>query len=106
MEAIHPVSQDQIDSETEVLAEAMKDQLRNDVTSWKAARSEETARRADISVPVVKPVPVKSTSRVRQTKAVNVAVQPVDDRKKPFGMSYDGMSQADYITYMISRGAR
>jgi hypothetical protein len=26
--------------------------------------------------------------------------------KKPFGMSYDGTSRADYIKQMISRGAR
>ena len=27
-------------------------------------------------------------------------------QKKPFSMSYDGVTQADYITYMIARGTR
>jgi hypothetical protein len=83
--------------------DAMKDQLRDDVTSWRAERSETAAREsAELTVPVVKPAP-KAAPRARKAAA---PAQPVDVKKKPFGMSYDGMSQADYITYMISRGAR
>jgi hypothetical protein len=91
--------------QSDAQSDAMNDQLRSDVASWKASRSEETARRADISVPVSKPVTSRPT-RPRATKAVTVTPLATDGKKKPFGMSYDGMSQADYITYMISRGAR
>jgi hypothetical protein len=86
-------------------SEAMKDQLRNDVSSWKAARTEEMNRGVAVSAPVAKPTAHKPVARTRTAKPA-VAITPVEAKKKPFGMSYDGMSQADYITYMISRGAR
>jgi hypothetical protein len=39
-------------------------------------------------------------------KDVAAEVKPASSEKKPFGMSYDGTSRADYIKLMISRGAR
>ncbi len=106
MSTLPAADQDQLDAESTVSAEAMKDQLRNDVTNWKAARSEESGRRADIAVPVSKPAAAKPTARTRQPKQIQVETKSAEVKKKPFGMSYDGMSNADYITYMISRGAR
>jgi hypothetical protein len=88
-------------------ADAMKDQLRKDVASWSATRSGESARQAiEFSVPAViqpSPPPVK---RVRRPVPVPSGVKPDFARKKPFGMSYDGVTAADNITYMIARGAR
>ncbi len=93
----------QSDLEAEAQSAAMKDQLRSDVANWKAGRSEENAFRTEQSVPVAKAPATKPAARPRAPKAAAV----VDGgKKKPFGMSYDGMSQADYITYRISRGAR
>ena len=87
--------------------DAMNDHLRNDVASWRAARSEPVTRKsAGASVPAVRaPVP-KPAARAKQTKPAAAAAESAAVKKKPFGMSYDGMTQADYITYMISRGAR
>lgn len=88
-------------------SKAMNDQLRSDVTSWKAARSETAARQsAELGTAVARPPAAKQPSRAKQAKPAAAAAQLADVKKKPFGMSYDGMSQADYITYMISRGAR
>jgi len=94
-----------IDADTR--SEALNDKLRNDASSWMAARSDSNPREsAERSIAVVRAPAAKPTTRARHTKAAPAATQPADVKKKPFGMSYDGMSQADYITYMISRGAR
>ena len=96
----------QSDLQDDIQSAAMNEQLRSDVASWKASRSEEAARRSEFSVPIVKPPSAKPATRPKA--ATTVAVAPPSDggKKKPFGMSYDGMTQADYITYRISRGAR
>jgi hypothetical protein len=102
-EADHP------EGEPDSQVDAMKDQLRKDVASWSAARSGASAREAgEFSVPVAQvarqpsPQPAK---RVRRAKPASPEVKP-PGQKKPFGMSYDGVTQADYITYMIARGTR
>jgi hypothetical protein len=87
-------------------SDAMKDQLRGDVASWMAARSEAAGQGpVERTVPAVRP-PTPKPPRARNAKPAPAATESAAVKKKPFGMSYDGMSQADYITYMISRGAR
>jgi hypothetical protein len=108
--SVTPTSKpDHLDGDPEDQVDAMKDQLRKDVASWSAARSGVSVREAaEFSVPVVQvaqqpsPQPPK---RVRRAKPVLAEVTPSGE-KKPFRMSYDGVTQADYITYMISRGTR
>jgi hypothetical protein len=100
-----PRDDDEREAEAELRSDAMSDQLRNDVSSWKAARSEELHRGIPQAAPVTKPAP-KPAARPRAAKPAAAAALPADEKKKPFGMSYDGMTQADYITYRISRGAR
>lgn len=85
-------------------ADAMKDQLRKDVASWREGRADGSlAREAELSVAVAKPVPAP---RARRAKPATASPEPETAKKKPFGMSYDGSTNADYINYMISRGAR
>jgi hypothetical protein len=98
-----------LDEETERQARAMKDQLRRDVASWSAARSEGSARGAaeEITVPITKPTPVQPSARVkRPTPASPDVNKAASGPKKPFSMSYDGVTAKDYITYMLARGAR
>ena len=98
---------DRSDGEADRQANAMKDQLRKDVASWSAARTEGSARQAaELSVPVAKQPSLQPARRVKRTKPVSAEVKPASGAKKPFGMSYDGIPNADYITYMIKRGAR
>jgi hypothetical protein len=89
--------------------DAMRDQLRKDVASWSAARSGASAREAgEFNVPVAQVArqpSLRPAKRVRRAKSVLPEVKPTG-QKKPFGMSYDGVTQADYITYMIARGTR
>jgi len=88
-------------------ADAMKDQLRKDVASWREGRSEGSSRDAtDLSVAVARSIVPPTTARMKRSKPVAPASKPATAEKKPFGMSYDGTSRADYIKLMISRGAR
>jgi hypothetical protein len=92
--------------EADEQADAMKDQLRKDVASWSAGRSEESALKAtEVSVQMAKPA-AQLVKRVKRAKPAATDVKPAATGKKPFSMSYDGVTEADYITYMIARGAR
>jgi hypothetical protein len=100
---------DRPDDEPDRQADAMKDQLRKDVASWSAARSGASTRQADeFNVPVVQAVrqpSLQPAKRVRRAKPIAPEAKPLA-LKKPFSMSYDGVTQEDYITYMIARGTR
>jgi hypothetical protein len=92
----------QVDDE----ADAMKDQLRKDVASWREDRSDGSARGAELSVAVTRSIVPPTTARMKRAKPATPEVKPTSTEKKPFGMSYDGTSRQDYIKLMISRGAR
>nr|WP_294503576.1 hypothetical protein [uncultured Rhodopila sp.] len=92
------------ETEADQLSDAMKDQLRKDVASWREGRVDGSPHQAtELSVAVAKPAPAP---RVRRAKPAAAVAEPETAKKKPFGMSYDGSTNADYINYMISRGAR
>jgi hypothetical protein len=93
----------QVDDE----ADAMKDQLRKDVASWREGRADGSARGAtELSVAVTRSIVPPTTARMKRAKTVTPEVKSATTEKKPFGMSYDGTSRQDYIKLMISRGAR
>jgi hypothetical protein len=81
-------------------SDAMKDQLRKDVATWSAARSGDSRELA------TKQVPTPAVPRApRQKKLVQpVVVAPAE--KKPFKMSYDGMTDRDFMAHRIKLGAR
>jgi hypothetical protein len=88
-------------------ADAMKDRLRKDVASWREGRSDASSRQAtDLSVAVTRSIVPPTTAKMKRAKPVTAEAKPAGTEKKPFGMSYDGTSRADYIKLMISRGAR
>ena len=87
--------------------DAMKDQLRKDVASWREGRSDTPARHAtDLSVAVARSIVPPTNAQMKRAKPAPVETKPTATGKKPFGMSYDGTSRADYIKLMMSRGAR
>jgi hypothetical protein len=93
----------QVDDE----ADAMKDQLRKDVASWREGRSDGSTRGAtELSVAVTRSIVPPTTARMKRAKPATPEIKPTSTEKKPFGMSYDGTSRQDYIKLMISRGAR
>jgi hypothetical protein len=99
---------DHPDGEADRNADMMRDQLRKDVESWSAARSGAPARQAaEVSVPGARQPSLQPAKRARPPRPVSPDVAKTESGpKKPFSMSYDGVTDADYITYMISRGTR
>jgi hypothetical protein len=93
--------QSEPDAETDRQADAMKDQLRKDVASWSAARSNDTPEQ-----PIARPAKPPAVRAVRQKAKPVEAAQPVLTEKKPFKMSYDGTTDRDYIAQRIKLGAR
>jgi len=88
-------------------ADALKDQLRKDVASWREGRADGADRQStELSVAVTRSIVPPTNARMKRAKPVAPVAKAESDQKKPFGMSYDGTSRADYIKLMIARGAR
>jgi hypothetical protein len=87
--------------------DALKDQLRKDVASWREGRADGSSRQAtELSVAVARSIVPPTSAKMKRAKPVVAETKVGTAEKKPFGMSYDGTSRADYIKLMISRGAR
>jgi hypothetical protein len=87
--------------------ESMHDQLRKDVRSWSAARTEESSRAAEeFRVPIAQPAKPTTSVRTKPAAPATAEVKPTAKTKRPFSMSYDGVTTAEHIAYRISRGAR
>ncbi len=86
-------------------ASAMNDRLRKEVSSWREGRSDGTSRQAtELSVAVTKHIVPPTNAKMKRAKPVAEPEKPaVPEAKKPFGMSYDGMSRGDYVKYMAAR---
>jgi len=103
-----PYSQDgDLEQGADRQADAMKAQLRKDVASWSKARND-TAEQliVETSAQPVRQTSLLSAAKPRKSKRAASAVKTIPLGTKPFSMSYDGGSTADYIQYMIDRGAR
>ena len=88
-------------------ADAMKNKLGKDVASWREGRADGSARQAtDLNVAVKRSIVPPTNAKLRRARPAAAEAKPAPAEKKPFGMSYDGTSRADYIKLMISRGAR
>ena len=103
-----PYSQDgDLEQGADRQADAMKAQLRKDVASWSKARNETSRaahRRAKCATGQAPSL--LSAAKPKKSKRAASAVQTAPLSTKPFSMSYDGGTTADYIQYMIDRGAR
>ena len=103
-----PYSQDgDLEQGADRLADAMKAQLRKDVASWSKARNETSQQLVvEPTAPPARQPSLLSAAKPRKSKRAAAAAKPEPLGTKPFRMSYDGGSTADYIQYMIDRGAR
>jgi len=102
-----PIDDDDSGRDADRQADAMKAQLRKDVASWSAARSENSGRNAaEAAVPVAKQAAPRPAAQARKSKAAPAEVKTAGADKKPFSMSYDGVTTSEHIDYMITRGAR
>ena len=99
---------DDAEREDDRVADAMKTQLRKDVASWSKARGKSSSGRiAEPEAPVAKKPSSRLTTAAKKTSAPTTPVaKPAGTSSKPFSMSYDGKTTAEYIQDMIDRGAR
>jgi hypothetical protein len=105
-----PPGDDQADPERQADKQAseMKDQLRKEVATWNALRDETTARQAtELTVATVAPRAASRPARASRAKAAAAPAPKTEaGPKKPFSMAFDGVTDAEHITYMIARGRR
>lgn len=88
-------------------ADSMKDQLQKDVASWREGRNDSDGRGAtELNVAVRRSIVPPTNARMRRAKPSAPDAKIESGQNKPFGMSYDGTSRAEYIKLMIARGAR
>ena len=105
--AIHDPNRDDSTPVGDDGADALKDQLRKDVASWREGRADGSSRQAtELSVAVARSIVPPTSAKMKRAKPIAAETKAATAEKKPFGMSYDGTSRADYIKLMISRGAR
>ena len=107
MSMVPETQEEDADGKAERQADAMRAQLRKDVDTWSTARRESSPRQLAESVaPASRQPSLKPVGKAKKSNPATPAVKPADSRSKPFSMSYDGGSTAEYIQYMIDRGAR
>ena len=80
--------------------------LQQDLRSWSARDNDAEDRAADATLVAAAKATKAATTRKR-TKAAPKAAAPVESTKgRPFSMSYEGVSNAQYLAGRIARGAR
>ncbi|HEY4045061.1 MAG TPA: hypothetical protein VGM32_24895 [Rhodopila sp.] len=102
-----PADADSLNDSTPADTDSLKDQLQKDVESWREGRADGSSRQAtELSVAVARSIVPPTVAKMRRTTPASTPPKAATGEKKPFGMSYDGTSRADYIKLMLSRGAR
>jgi hypothetical protein len=107
MNAEPDVEKDEEGLETERQTTSMQDQLRKEVASWSKERRHQSSETVVApSQPVVQHHSPRSATKPKNPRASSLQGAPASARSKPFSMSYDGMTQAEYIQYLRDRGLR
>jgi hypothetical protein len=81
-------------------------QLQQDVRSWSARENDATDRAADATLAAAAKAAKAATVRKRAKPAPKVAAPVESTKGRPFSMSYEGVSNAQYLAGRIARGAR
>jgi hypothetical protein len=103
MSAEPDVEKDEGDSEDESQATSMRDQLSKEVAFWSKVRR----RQADEAVipPAQPSVPRRAPAPAAKSKNPPPSQPSASQQSKPFSMSYDGMTQAQYVKYLRDRNS-
>ncbi len=81
-------------------------QLQQDVRSWTARDNDATDRAADATLAAAAKAAKAATVRKRAKPAPKAAAPVESTKGRPFSMSYEGVSNAQYLAGRIARGAR
>lgn len=97
-----PIPTGDTDQADDLDMDRMKQQLGKDVASWSSGRSEETARQTtEMTVAAAKPAAAKPVRRAKPPAAAEAPVA-APAVKKPFSMSYAGVTSEQHIDRMIA----
>jgi hypothetical protein len=80
--------------------------LQQDVRSWSARDDDATDRAADATLALAAKAAKAAVVRKRAKPAAKVAAPVESTKGRPFSMSYEGVSNAQYLAGRIARGAR
>jgi hypothetical protein len=98
---------DQEGREAERQATSMKDQLSKEVASWSKERRQPSSETiVGVAQPVIQRRSPRPAGESKKPRAPSVAGKAPGAGSKPFSMSYDGMTQAEYTQYLLDRGSR
>jgi len=81
-------------------------QLKQDVRSWSARENDATDRAADATLAMAAKQAKAATVRKRTKPAAKPVAVAEPQKGRPFSMSYEGVSNAQYLAGRIARGAR
>jgi hypothetical protein len=81
-------------------------QLKQDVRSWSARENDAVDRAADATLATAAKQAKAVTVRKRAKPAAKPAAVAEPTKGRPFSMSYEGVSNAQYLAGRIARGAR
>ena len=109
MTAEPDVGKDEVGVEAERQPTSMQDQLSKEVASWSKERRQRSSETVIApSQPIIRrhsPRPAAKPAARPKSPAHPFRANPAAPRSKPFSMSYDGMTQAEYIQYRLDRGS-
>jgi hypothetical protein len=88
-------------------ATSMRVQLSKEVATWAKERRQQSGETA---VAPKQAVPERNSRRPtgasKKSKVSSLTGKPAVAPSRPFSMSYDGLTQAEYIQYLLDRGSR
>ena len=107
MSAEHDVGKDEARHEIETQGTSMKDQLNKEVAYWSKGRGQQSSETATAPPQaIIKRRSPRSAGEPKKAVAPSNAGKAAGARTKPFSMSYDGTTAAEYIQYLLERGSR
>ena len=80
--------------------------LQQDARSWTARENDAADRAADATLALAAKAAKAATTRKRAKAAPKAAAPAETTKGRPFSMSYEGVTNAQYLAGRIARGAR
>ena len=102
----HAASEADSASRDEAETDRFAAQLQQDARSWTARDNDASDRAADALALSVKQVKAAATIARKRAKPAPKPVVAESTKDRPFSMSYEGVTNAQYIAGRIARGAR
>jgi hypothetical protein len=92
--------------EADAQADAMKERLLKDVESWSKARSERSGQADGSGMRLGARSPSAPVARTRKSSVDAPTVKAGNPAKKPFSMSYGGVTTTEYVRQNLVRRER